>query len=334
MQKVLILFLPVPIFWSLYDQQASRWIFQASRMDNEINGFMEIKPEHMLLLQAILVMIFIPVSNWVIYPLLRIVGIERPLQKMAVGGICLALAFVFSGIIEIDLNRNETLKSSLNGTQLSVQNLMPCAYSVKTNLVDLQDFEVKPQETFEKNLNLENSTIIYEVHTEDSHCPGLKSGNITIYLQKWEEIVMIVMLPESDNSVLNVYQVHSGPNHLMTAGTSEVVESELKSRATHILWQVPQHICMALSEVLFAIPGLEFSFTQAPNSMKSVLMGFWYLTVTFGNIITIIISSAGIFTSQVTEYFVYAGLMLVDMIIFIWLAYSYKPPTVKNLQDN
>ncbi|CAG7726125.1 unnamed protein product, partial [Allacma fusca] len=33
------LFIPVPLYWSLYDQQGSRWTFQASRMDGDLGGF-------------------------------------------------------------------------------------------------------------------------------------------------------------------------------------------------------------------------------------------------------------------------------------------------------
>ncbi|XP_078741948.1 solute carrier family 15 member 2-like, partial [Lampetra fluviatilis] len=33
--KVLFLYLPLPMFWALYDQQGSRWTFQATRMDGD-----------------------------------------------------------------------------------------------------------------------------------------------------------------------------------------------------------------------------------------------------------------------------------------------------------
>ena len=36
-----------------------------------------------------------------------------------------------------------------------------------------------------------------------------------------------------------------------------------------------------------SVTGLEFSYTQAPSSMKSVVSSLWYLTVCFGNIIDV-----------------------------------------------
>lgn len=44
--KILLLFVPLPLFWALFDQQGSRWTFQATRMDGNI-GFMQIKPDQM-----------------------------------------------------------------------------------------------------------------------------------------------------------------------------------------------------------------------------------------------------------------------------------------------
>src|SRR6266404_619720 len=34
--KVLKLYLPIPIFWALFDQQGSKWTLQATRMDGSI----------------------------------------------------------------------------------------------------------------------------------------------------------------------------------------------------------------------------------------------------------------------------------------------------------
>ncbi len=39
--KILYLFIPMPVFWALFDQQGSRWTFQAARfLDALINFFL------------------------------------------------------------------------------------------------------------------------------------------------------------------------------------------------------------------------------------------------------------------------------------------------------
>lgn len=75
---------------------------------------------------------------------------------------------------------------------------------------------------------------------------------------------------------------------------------------------------------MFSVTGLEFSFTQAPSSMKSVLQAFWLLTVTFGNIFVVIIAKFKFFETQSSEFFLYAGLMAINILIFIFMAKKYK----------
>lgn len=78
---------------------------------------------------------------------------------------------------------------------------------------------------------------------------------------------------------------------------------------------------------MFSVTGLGFSFTQAPESMKSVLQACWLLTVAFGNIFVVIIAELKFFKSQASEFFLFFGLMAVDVVIFIVLAmrYVYRP---------
>lgn len=69
--------------------------------------------------------------------------------------------------------------------------------------------------------------------------------------------------------------------------------------SVHMLWQIPQYIVITAGEIMFSITGLEFSYSQAPVSMKSVLTAAFLLTTAFGNLIIVIIESAKIFDKQV-----------------------------------
>src|SRR5207248_7981961 len=46
-----------------------------------------------------------------------------------------------------------------------------------------------------------------------------------------------------------------------------------------INWQLLAYVILTLGEAMVSITGLEFSYTQAPNSMKSSVMALWLLTV-------------------------------------------------------
>lgn len=69
--------------------------------------------------------------------------------------------------------------------------------------------------------------------------------------------------------------------------------------SVHILWLVPQYVVITLAEVMFSVTGLEFAFTQAPASMKSVLQAMWLLTVAFGNLVVILVVEGHILNAQV-----------------------------------
>lgn len=77
---------------------------------------------------------------------------------------------------------------------------------------------------------------------------------------------------------------------------------------------------------MFSVTGLEFSYTQAPESMKSVLQACWLLAVAFGNIIVVIVAEVSFFDSQASEFFLFAGCMSCNVVLFIWLAsrYTYR----------
>jgi solute carrier family 15 (oligopeptide transporter), member 1 len=96
---VLVLYLPLPLFWALFEQQGSRWTFQAKQMDGDL-GFYVVKPDQMQVANSFMILVFIPVFQYVIYPLLKLIKIERPLQKMAFGGVMAGVAFVASMFVE------------------------------------------------------------------------------------------------------------------------------------------------------------------------------------------------------------------------------------------
>src|SRR6266566_3812946 len=52
-----------------------------------------------------------------------------------------------------------------------------------------------------------------------------------------------------------------------------------------INWQLLAYIILTLGEAMVSITGLEFSYTQAPNSMKSSVMALWLLTVASGELL-------------------------------------------------
>lgn len=103
------MFLPLPIFWALFDQQGSRWTIQATRMDGKVGNFL-IQSDQMQVFNPLLVVIFIPIFETCIYPIFsKIHLLNTPLKKLTVGGVLAALSFVISAIVELQLEVNTKL---------------------------------------------------------------------------------------------------------------------------------------------------------------------------------------------------------------------------------
>lgn len=101
--RVLKLFLPLPIFWALFDQQGSRWTFQAANMNGEL-GYFTLKPDQMQVVNPLLILVFIPLFNGFLYPVfnkLRI--INTPLKKLTFGGLLAAFSFLLSALVEFQI---------------------------------------------------------------------------------------------------------------------------------------------------------------------------------------------------------------------------------------
>ncbi|ROL41964.1 Solute carrier family 15 member 1 [Anabarilius grahami] len=97
---------------------------------------------------------------------------------------------------------------------------------------------------------------------------------------------------------------------------------DIQANNIHIAWQIPQYVFLTAGEVMFSITGLEFSYSQAPASMKSVLQAGWLMTVAFGNVIVLIVAE-GAGMEQWVEFILFAALLVAVSIIFSIMAYFY-----------
>uniref|UniRef100_A0A6Q2XIS4 Solute carrier family 15 member 1b n=1 Tax=Esox lucius TaxID=8010 RepID=A0A6Q2XIS4_ESOLU len=198
--KVLFLYIPLPMFWTLFDQQGSRWTLQATTMDGDFT------------VNPILILIMVPVMDSVIYPLIKKCHLNfTPLKRMTVGMFVAAMAFVAAALLQLQIDCKQAIQA-----------------------------------------------------VED-----------------------------------------------------------IKPNTIHMGWQIPQYFLMTSGEVVFSVTGLEFSYSQAPSNMKSVLQAGWLLTVAVGNIIVLIVAEAAQLPDQWAEYILFASLLVLVCIIFGIMSYFY-----------
>lgn len=97
----------------------------------------------------------------------------------------------------------------------------------------------------------------------------------------------------------------------------------------HILWQFPQYFIITCAEVMVSCTGLEFAYSQAPATMKSVCQATWLLTVAAGNLIVIIVTlidPVRLVTKtyvQAWNFIVWSGILALGTGLFLWVAKGY-----------
>ena len=160
--RLCIIYLFVAVFWSLFDQSGSKWVLQADRMDRNWLGI-EWLPSQINAINPIMIMVFIPIFAWLIYPGLNKVFPLTPLRKMGIGFFVAVPSFLIPAWIEMQINAG--------------------------------------------------------------HLPN-------------------------------------------------------------IIWQLLAYVFLTAAEVFISITALEFSYTQAPKKMKSLILGFFLISVSMGNLFT------------------------------------------------
>lgn len=215
--RLAVVYVFVAVFWSLWDQSSGgSWTLQAQKMDLHWMG-MNLLPSQVQTANPILILLFIPLVNYVIYPLCNRVFLLTPLRKIGIGLFLTAGSYV----------------------------------------------------------------VIWYIQT------------------------------------------------MIDAGQKPSVN-----------WQFLAYVILTLGEAMVSITGLEFSYTQAPNKMKSAVMALWLFTVSMGNLFTagvnyFIRNADGTVKMNDNQYFLFfAGIMFVAAIIFVFVARSYKGRTYLQSQEN
>ena len=124
--KILVVFIPLPIFWSAFDQQGSRWTLQCVRMNGYITDSIHILPDLTQLLNAIFNLGLIPSFNYLYRVIDKNVVRLTSLRKIGLGILFAALAFSVSALVqnEIDvmLTRLPTISSEMSLRVLNMNN--------------------------------------------------------------------------------------------------------------------------------------------------------------------------------------------------------------------
>ncbi|XP_056144979.1 solute carrier family 15 member 1 [Lampris incognitus] len=159
--KVLFLYIPLPMFWTLFDQKGSRWTLQATTMDGNF-GALTLQPDQMQTVNPILILTLVPLMESVIYPLIRRCGLNfTPLRRMTVGMFLAAMAFVAAALVQIQIDKTLPVFPSASQTQLKLLNTGSDPLTV--NLPNNPAVQLAPAQASENYFTFEEQTITVSV---------------------------------------------------------------------------------------------------------------------------------------------------------------------------
>ncbi|MCX7428679.1 MAG: POT family MFS transporter [Planctomycetia bacterium] len=117
-------------------------------------------------------------------------------------------------------------------------------------------------------------------------------------------------------------------------GLCGLIETWIQAGGTpRYTWQLLAYILLTVAEIMVSITCLEFSYTQAPKKMKSLVMGVYLLAISLGNFFA---SAVNFFIQNpdgssklpgASYYWFFTALMAVVAILFVPVAACYREKT-------
>ncbi|MBK8000311.1 MAG: hypothetical protein IPK15_16715 [Verrucomicrobia bacterium] len=222
---------------------------------------------------------------------------------------------LIAGPVLHDTNRFVDLKVNIDATLMLKREVTP-AESQRLNRLLLED-------VFSDELSK-----LYRIGPEE-----MLSANPLLVLI-FVPLVTLWLYPMLGSLVTPLRRMSCG---IFLSGLSFVVVAMLQQRIDSgaqlsVLWQILPYIILTIAEVLVSTTGLEFAFREAAATMKSTIMGFWYLAVAFGNLlvsfITKLLAGSGPNAQEASvsagRFMLYAGLTFIVAVIFSLIATRYK----------
>ena len=209
--SILFLYLPLPIFWALFDQQSSRWTLQAIRMNGQLGNF-TIKPDQIQVINPLLVILMIPVFEYVIYPFLTKIRLfYRPLQRMTIGGLLAAISFIICAFIQFQIEKEQPPILLKQHNHFAFVNGLQCNFNVESSFFngDLAEFETK---IFPNVPQSDLTNLIANFTTLSSDCPN-GTFQLTAIINATEDQGIVMLI---SNKIFNNQQLYwvSFPNFL------------------------------------------------------------------------------------------------------------------------
>ncbi|WP_010588203.1 POT family MFS transporter [Schlesneria paludicola] len=356
------LYLFVAIFWCLYDQTASAWVEQADSMDRRWLGINWLSSQ-IQAINPIMVLVLIPTCTYLVYPAINALFSLTALRKVAIGFLLAVISFGISATIESEITggrliRNADIEpakddtSKLKSHELIAQLRELRAWSVGSVSWQLDEPGASDGDSSSGGVGVP-VTLRVEVGstpkgpwTEKATADFAANASAPYLVKllepacaKYVRLVVTTSSADSDAptidwrkpQLLRVLADESAPPYDAHPHAAQVwPDLTAVGYRPNIVWQLAAYFFLTLAEIFVSITCLEFSYTQAPNKMKSLVMSLYMLSVALGNTLTAVVNeyipnADG--TSKLpgaSYYWFFTGLMLAASVGFLVVVATYR----------
>ncbi|XP_012874785.1 PREDICTED: solute carrier family 15 member 2 [Dipodomys ordii] len=341
--RVLFLYIPLPMFWALLDQQGSRWTLQATKMNGNL-GIFELQPDQMQGMTQPQ-----PGSQEVFLQVLNLAEDEVQVTVLGNRNNSLLMESIkpfqeSTHYSKLHLNtKSQDFHFYLKYHNMSVHTKLPMeeknCYSliihengknISSKMVKNVANKTTSGMTAIRFINTLHKDVNISLGTDILLNVGEEYGVSAYRTVPRGEYPEVHCKTEDKDFFLDLGLLDFGTAYLVVIknvtgqGFEAWKTEDFPANKLSIAWQLPQYALVTAAEVMFSVTGLEFSYSQAPSSMKSVLQAAWLLTVAIGNIIVLVVAQfSGLV--QWAEFVLFSCLLLVVCLIFSIMAYYYVP---------
>jgi dipeptide/tripeptide permease len=221
--SLLPIFLCMPLFWSLMNQQFSTWTIQAEDCNLNIGIFnYHIEPEQLSVLNPVLLMFILPFFSVIVYPLFDRCGCElSSLSKMIIGMNFAAAAYVFAGWLQWKIDDVDNPKHSVSIWHMFPQYLL---ITVADAMVSVTSYQLAYEEAPKNMKSLVTGMLLFS-----SACGDFLTGmiySVGTSLSGVEKFILFAGLMVLNSLILVVVKC----NFISLSSTLRTMERSSKSK--------------------------------------------------------------------------------------------------------
>ena len=145
-------------------------------MDGNLFGYYRLKPDQIQVVNPLLIILFIPIFEYGVYPLFAKFNIlKKPLQRIVTGGVLAAIAFIICGFFQLSIEADLPTQLESGSTHLTLVNGLSSSIKIESSTLnalkgqEISKFDLLIEENTKTN-DLENLNLKIRVNDRTPKC--------------------------------------------------------------------------------------------------------------------------------------------------------------------